>query len=627
MVTDDGRGFGFNQMSIFDDDDGRLPRDAIPVAPPPHSDERPPNLRRVWFRNFKGFRDTEIEFGAFNVLVGVNNAGKSSVLQGIDLLFTLLAVHAEGDTLSSAGRLVSDDILPVAEIRDLFFMRQTRAANVYVVASIGAEFSDSSRVEFGIRHLFGGVNSKVVEVHGVDGDRLRSLLARPAIWVPSSVGIVREEEYRTPARRLALVSGGRHNEVLRNQLVELAQKKPEQFERLQGILSERFDARLDRVEFDGVTDQFMHSEYQGSRGQQHDLYSAGSGVAQVVQLLAFVLARDAGTVLLDEPDAHLHSSMQRTVIDVLERLAVEAGTQVLLATHSKEIINFVDPSRLILVDPEERNTGPVTSEITPMTILQTLGTIDNIDAVALIRHRRCMFVEGDTDVVVMDRFASKLGIPVFSGDSRVVILSVGGADRFGHVEQLDVFEELVGAPVESLEIRDRDGRSDENRQRLVDSFPRDLHVLERDSIESYLIAPEVISRVVDGIYAERGREGPPSSADVEALVLGLTEDLRRETEDHVSQRFLDDAWRFDEERPGVAVANSEARQIVEDSWSDLESRLRVVPGKSLLSRIRREIQDRFGVNFGNERLAEEFRVAEIPRELADILRRVEALLD
>ena len=42
--------------------------------------------RRLWLRNFKGFVDFEVTLGEFNVLAGANNSGKSTILQGTDLL-------------------------------------------------------------------------------------------------------------------------------------------------------------------------------------------------------------------------------------------------------------------------------------------------------------------------------------------------------------------------------------------------------------------------------------------------------------------------------------------------------------------------------------------------------------
>ena len=64
------------------------------------------------------------------------------------------------------------------------------------------------------------------------------------------------------------------------------------------------------------------------------------------------------------------------------------------------------------------------------------------------------------------------------------------------------------------------------------------------------------------------------------------------------------------------------RQWVEDQWDDLETRLQVLPGKKLMSRIHPEIQRRYGVSFGNPKIAEGFTASEIPPEIVDLLGRI-----
>ncbi len=595
------------------------------LGPPPHTAERPPRMRRVWLRNFKGFEDFDVTLGSFNVVAGANNAGKSTLLQGVDLLFSLIKLHAESNHLARS-RLVPPPVLPVASGRDLFYRQVWRQANVYVNAVVGAEFTDGSAIEFGLRYMFGNVNSRVHDQAGIEDARLVALLARPAVWVPSAVGIVRDEEYRPPARQRGLVSAGRHNEVLRNLLVDVKQGRPARFDALQLVLKERFSGTIGEAEFDAELDQFVRVTFRGEGGVEHDLYSSGAGFVQIVQMLAFIFAREPSVVLLDEPDAHLHSSLQRVVVEILDDLSRSEGFQVLIATHSKEIINFVDPTRLILVEAGAGSASLVTTEVTPIAVLKSLGAIDNVDAYTLVKNKRCLFVEGTGDATILGRFAATLGIRALTGDDRVVTMPVGGADRFEHVQQLDVFESMLGEPLRSLEIRDRDGRTQEHRQVLVDRSQRPLHILELDSIESYLLNPTVIARVIAEIFEERSKQAEPPSADeIESHLCALSDEMRQEVEDRIAERYTQDRWAIAQERATVVEANAAARAFVEARWYDVKARIAVMPGKVYLSRARRLVQDVYGVNFGNERLAESFLQDEIPGELQSLLQQVSQL--
>ena len=105
-------------IPVADDDSGVTSQTALSEPPPASSDE-PPGIQRVWLRHFKGFDDCSVDLGTFNVLAGANNSGKSTLLQGIDLLFSLLKLHRDGDHLADSGRLIPPGVLPVAAVPDL----------------------------------------------------------------------------------------------------------------------------------------------------------------------------------------------------------------------------------------------------------------------------------------------------------------------------------------------------------------------------------------------------------------------------------------------------------------------------------------------------------------------------
>jgi hypothetical protein len=184
---------------------------------------------------------------------------------------------------------------------------------------------------------------------------------------------------------------------------------------------------------------------------------------------------------------------------------------------------------------------------------------------------------------------------------------------------------LLKRKIASLELRDRDGATSDHRASLVERSPRPLYILERDSIESYLIQPDVIARVVHDTASERGKEVELDSEGITSLIMELAEGMKDETTDRASQRYVDDCNRLGKDRPSVASANEVARAAVGDSWNSLEDRLLVISGKKLLGAIRQRIQDEHGVNFGNERLAEGFTPEEIPQEIKNQLDQIASL--
>ncbi|HET7056228.1 MAG TPA: AAA family ATPase [Thermomicrobiales bacterium] len=417
-----------------------------------------------------------------------------------------------------------------------------------------------------------------------------------------------------------MIAAGRHNEILRNELLDLS-RRPAEFAELQRILQTYFGGQLGQVRFNDLLDQFVTVEY-AEPSVNHDLYSVGAGFIQVLQLLSFILGRSPGVILLDEPDAHLHSSLQKTVVDVLDDLSRSRQMQVVLSTHSKEIINYVDPSRLVLIEKGADRAASIGETATQLTILQSLGEIDNVDAYALVRNRRCLFVEGVSDIAIVERLAARLGLAVFAGDDRVVVIPTSGADRFEHVQQLTVFEGVLGGAIASFEIRDRDGRTEGERTRIQAGAPRPLHILDLDCIESYLINPTVLARVIASVSAERGGSAAPTGDEIEAIAMEIADSMKEEVTDRIADRYARDRLRETRQYPPAAESNGAARDLVDANWNDLAHRLRVLPGKTFLGRLRERLQADFGVSFGNPRLVEEFAQEEVPAELADLLKQV-----
>jgi predicted ATPase len=120
----------------------------------------------------------------------------------------------------------------------------------------------------------------------------------------------------------------------------------------QGPLAEvlgRIFPSLERlaIEFDEVNDRYISVTYrEQGRAKELDVFSAGSGFQQFLYLFGFILLRQPTTILLDEPDVHLHGSLQRALLAELRRLVGE-GKQVVFATHSRELIARMEPENIL----------------------------------------------------------------------------------------------------------------------------------------------------------------------------------------------------------------------------------------------------------------------------------------
>jgi predicted ATPase len=73
-------------------------------------------------------------------------------------------------------------------------------------------------------------------------------------------------------------------------------------------------------------------------GISTDLVNDGSGVNQVVYMLACSLYDDAKLICIEEPEAHLHPSALRRLARELTRVMLEDQKQFIFSTHSEAFV-------------------------------------------------------------------------------------------------------------------------------------------------------------------------------------------------------------------------------------------------------------------------------------------------
>ena len=583
----------------------------------------PLRLRTVRLKNILGFRETTVHLDDFTVLVGANNSGKSSLMRAISFAQTLMRVHEErvdpSRVVLARGRNLGDALLPVPEVKDLWYRGIRRQGNEWLMAEIDLEFENGLRIGFGLKGPFGHATSRLLdsttrEIPREDYDRLTNF---PIVYVPSSVGVVDHEEYRTPARILSLIAGGRAHEVLRNLLFDLENEG--RLREVTDVITEYFSGSIDAVSFDLASDEFIHVNYR--EDSDHDLFNAGAGFLQVLQLVTFLVHERPGILMVDEPDAHLHSSLQRLVVDVLRKASQELGLQVLLATHSKEIVNYVDPTELLVVDRKQNELNGLGEHESAISVLESLGAIDSIDAYQVITHRKVLLFEGTSDKKVLVGLAGKRDMHMFEGADRLVVVETGGESTPTARSDLSILERMMDAVVRSYQILDRDARLEEFVDSAEQQSPRPLHIWRRDAIESYLVVPSAMARLVVNKRADLSAGEVP--AFVEAARDEVIQDLREETFDRVSNRYRRDIIARDGRNVEPSEANKRAREVLEDP----DQLIRLTRGKDLLASLKKKIQDEYRVSFGNQAIVSEISAEEMDAELIEVLEQIQSLAD
>lgn len=599
-------------------------------------------IRRFTIEGFKRFeQETVIDLDDVTVLVGANNSGKSTILHALTLFQYCVETtrRANGNgrepkQLALARRTVSPDefgVLPVADPGDLWPNGRVRTKGQWNALSLRAEFDSGATIGFQLQMLY----NRFSIVPSVTGDWREAVDGREIRLIPIFSGFLPREEYLTlPARRDRLRLQ-RHGEMVRNLLWDLREHAGGRWSTLQELLKELFPESSVSVAFDLEVDRFLNATYRDRvLTRERDVMTAGSGFHQALQILASVLAPGAGTVLLDEPDAHMHARLQDRLMRILARLGSEERVQFILATHSPQLLNAA-PEGAVRICMDGR-VAALRVEPDQLRLLEELGAMDRMEIVPLLTSRAVVFVENKRDRNLLQQFArkhwgEKKQQDVWRGLTFLYTyrspVDAGVLDLGRQVRDLLNSPDIAsGRPVRMLAIGDRDYRTDASRRTVLrthasraktDAYQLDFKLLlwDANEIENYLLDRTAILTVLDR-HADERQLGTVWKQQRQAFVAELDRLLDAQRE-HVRQSV---ATRIQQEdrRLALKTALDRADQFLNARWKEPE---RWCDAKAVLGDLRTWLQSR-GLAL---RIAERDIIRDMAAVPADIRKALRAL--
>ena len=583
-------------------------------------------VRSLRVQNFKSFKDFKIVFQDINVLVGVNNSGKSSILLAVRSFFNFLSeLIKEREKLDNGSSRAAADIdyLNLPNVREAWYHKRQRTSDRKIIPVIfTVEFSNNLIIEIHLRQFYGQPHISIQNLsQDVHKSEILKILDSNPVLVPGFVGALVIEEYMTPQVVKRVIDAGRQTEVLRNVLLKLNEKFPKRFQLLNAIIQEYFNVNLSKISFDEMNDEFVTAEYKEG-DVELDIVMAGSGFLQFLQLLTFILSKKSNIVLLDEPDAHLHPSLQKILILVLDELSKQENIQFIIATHSKEIVNQTDPKNIVFIDSRNKEGKRLSSAPEMIDVLGKLGSIDHIDLALLLQTKRCLFVEG-CEFKILQRFANTLSITAFQGNKQVIPINRGGGRNERYYDDLTVFSSFVGSDLKGYSVIDRDLKPDDLVQEIIEKSKKKqvtIHVWRLHEIENYLLKPSVIAKVIN----RKNTTSQISESYIKNLILESSKELRQDVEDDLSQILVHQS-RQKRGTLDISAANKQAREIIASKWDNWNSLLAIIPGKEVLGKVKQKIQFSHNTSFSDLELASEFTTDEIDGEIKEVLSEISSM--
>ncbi len=194
---------------------------------------------------------------------------------------------------------------------------------------------------------------------------------------------------------------------------------------------------------------------------------AASGLYEILFLLTTIIGESEKVLLLDEPELHLHPSMQKRIGSLICDLAASNENQVLMITHSPYFVQWSMANttwRLTRTEKgtEARNLGSVLSKL---KVADTIQRLSSTDIRALLFSRGVILVEGIKDKIaleLLDSYLSREGQGVGLEEAEWSVIDMGGK---GSLAMFLSLADKLG--VNCLAIVDRDALMQKEQHNTV----------------------------------------------------------------------------------------------------------------------------------------------------------------
>jgi hypothetical protein len=565
------------------------------------------------FLRFRGFHNMHIELVPHAYIVGPNSAGKSTVVEAVAL--------AE-DCLRTARR----------KVPTLDLVQGTRFRSGYPMPAGLEDEEDPVRYEFGrletrvtMQWASGGRIHMVWPEDSGEGPRsyfyledggtlvrnpseVRKLFT-PVTIVPVITPLDRIEELKDSSY-VEKCSGTRlASRHFRNHAWQMHK------EGRWALFKEFCRTWLPEIELLDVSLDLManrlavfYSET-GSRVPK-ELAWAGDGFQIWVQLLWHVFeAKDARTIVLDEPEVYLHPDLQRRLIRLLDG----ASAQIIMASHSADVIAEAPVEGVLWVDRKSGGARRPRSQKLLSALSISLGSSYNL-ALARSMRTRLVIASDCEDLRVIRILARHVGASAIANENAVHVVQLRPAHRW--LDSTNIGEglrEVLPAKVPAvllLQSANRPSASNEEIVRRLTVPGVKVVIWSRAEIENYLLDPELIARV--------------SGASAETLAVQIGEVCERLRDSTRSSYVAQCVAAAPEGTGRQAFGRAEAE--FDSLWLDESRRIEVVSGSLVIRELNVWLEHGGYRTLSAHQLAKAVRAASLPAEILHVLLRIEELL-
>ena len=495
-------------------------------------------IHKFQITNFKRLGTKEIILkDNISLVVGGNNSGKTSVLHALavweyakQVLVYEKSPRALYHGFSGDGYGVTiDDFTPIniPSFKYLWTNLKTDSGYTLEISCFWMLHDIEKYLKIGLAYGQEKLYIKPLDSNVNEGDYIPHI-----VYLPTFAGINSKEEWHTPAVRNKYIGQGLAGSVLRNQIMELFLQNVKIRKERKGDRSKILESDLKWIrENDAyeLLNQTIFSIFKGilypkafnpnfhthvlvnfrkgeivnkrfkpiANYKDRDIMVEGSGFLQWLSVYTMAVTPNIDVLLLDEPDAHLHCSLQSELFAHLQRIATLKRKQILIATHSTDIIKTYDFGRILSVS--NTSIRYLASADAKIRIISGIGSEYFPLLEAVQKYKRVLFVENESDAKLLKIFCDKYSV----WPNNLVVWPKANKQSERTVLYLYLKEQIHDLKCISLSDRDnelyREGTSnlhDNTPDKVEGNNELRYRKWRRWEMESYLISKPAIVRLI-----------------------------------------------------------------------------------------------------------------------------------
>lgn len=577
-------------------------------------------LKSLSLQNFRGFSEHRIEFSRETILIGQNNAGKTTAIEALRLL-SVCQARAQTASFSACpswldGICQGPGFRPSLEVIDFDFTNVQHSYAVENPAIIKAKLRNSNEI-----HIYLGRDATQVfcqlrigskSAVASRGDFNSSDFGNTKVMPPIG-SLLPHEKVISKERLNKYLDGYLAYRHFRNQLWE----RVSDYRIFKTLLEETWPTlTIQRFENDHGKDQNEYSLLVREGRFPSEISWHGHGLQAWMQTIWFLSrVSQSATVVLDEPDVYLHADLQRKLIKVIEGRGFK---QAIVATHSPEIIGDVPFQNVTVIQKKERVSKPAENAAQIQIALRGMGSLHSIQLSKIAQRGLLLFVEGDDKPFLLD-VAYKLGSRVFDQFSQIAVQEIKGKGNWQlALGASSALRTLSGGEIQAALLLDADYMLDKERLAFLTKAHDSslcLHIWQKKEIENYFINPEVISRFVN-----RRLEGGQSCSTEE--IENFIQDIEAAEKQDVILSMSDVLQKASPSKIEPKTAFRQAEALLSEKLSSGLKIRDIMSGKSLIAALSSKVHLTYGINVTPLGVCKETKVEEFSREVVDFVSRL-----